>query len=112
MKESLKKTKGVPPILVFNPLKRLVGIFASMSGAAKALNTSTTNIKFACDGTCISGCNLYFRQLDPRIEITLDDLANLKLQEYDEMCGVTRRYYLTKNMGPGGKKTEINKNKK
>lgn len=97
---------------MFNPLKRLVGIFASKSAAAKALGTSTVNIMYACDGTSISCRQLYFRELASNIELTFEDFHTLRLEEYDQLCGITRRYYITKDMSPSGKKTKIIKNKK
>nr|DAS68851.1 MAG TPA: hypothetical protein [Caudoviricetes sp.] len=111
MKKQLKQIRGVPPILVFNPLKRLVGIFASKSAAAKILDTTPVNIMYACNGTSISCRQLYFRELASNIEVTFDDFHTLRLEEYDQMCGVTRKYYLTKNMSPSGKKTEITNKK-
>lgn len=112
MKEQLKKTKGVPPVLAFNPLKRLVAVYASKSAAAKILGTTTVNIMYACDGTSISCRQLYLRELSPEIEVTFEDFHTLRLEEYDEMCGIKRRYYTTKDMSPNGKKTPPIKTKK
>ena len=98
--------------LVFNPLKRLVGIFQSAMAAAKAFNIRPTSIHYASNGTCISTNNLYFRYLQDDIEITLEDLGVLRLEEYDRLCGVERKYYRTKNMTRVGMKYNKSKDKK
>jgi len=38
------------------------------------------------------------------IEVTFDDLGVLKLEEYDQLCGVERKIYKTKNMSRTGMK--------
>lgn len=91
-------------ILVFNPLKRLVGIFQSTRAAAITLGATTQSIHYACTGVTISARNLYFRHLSDEIEVTLDDLGTLRLEEYDQLCGVERKYYKTKNMSRVGMK--------
>ncbi|MBF0648573.1 hypothetical protein IR083_07060 [Dysgonomonas sp. GY75] len=35
----------------------------------------------------------YFRHVSPDILIELEDLNNLKLEEYDKMCGEKRNYH-------------------
>lgn len=91
-------------ILVFNPLKRLVGIFHSSLAAAKAFNTRPQSIHYACTGRCISCQSMYFRHLQDDIEVTFDDLGVLRLEEYDELCGVERKVYRTKRMDRTGMK--------
>ena len=91
-------------ILVFNSLKRLIAIFQSVSATAKAFNTSSQSIHYVCTGRCISCQGLYFRHLMDDIEVTFDDLGVLKLEEYDQLCGVERKIYKTKNMSRTGMK--------
>lgn len=91
-------------ILVFNSLKRLIAIFQSVSATAKTFNTYSQSIHYACSGRCISCQGLYFRHLMDNIEVTLDDLGTLKLEEYDQLCGVERKIYKTKNMSRIGMK--------
>lgn len=91
-------------ILVFNPLKRLVAIYQSTSAAAKAFETRATSIHYVCTGVCMSCKGYYFRHLQDNIEVSLDDLGTLKLEEYDELCGVERKTYRTKNMNRKGMK--------
>lgn len=85
-------------ILVFNPLKKLVGIYHSTYATAKSFNTRLQSIKYACDGTCVSCQGHYFRLLNETLGVTLDSLGVLTLQEYDQLCGVERKVYRTKRM--------------
>lgn len=87
-------------VLAFNPLKRLIAIFNSCTSAATALGTSTVNIYYACTGQSISACNLYFRFLDEsKVEIELlKNLGTLNLEDFDNLMGLKRRYYPTKDM--------------
>lgn len=89
-KSRINKTGS--PVLVFNPLKRLVAYFHSLTAMASAFGTSNSSIHQACVGQCISSCGLYVRFLAPDIEIEDSDYGNLRLEDYDEMCGVTRTY--------------------
>lgn len=98
-------------VLVFNPLKRLIGIFQSVTAASKAFGTTATNVHYACSGRSISCCNLYFRHLDDKVEVTFEDLGQLRLEEYDQLCGVTRKYYQTKAMNRTGMKYNKSTNK-
>lgn len=98
-------------VLVFNPLKRLVAIFQSCTAAASAFGTSTVNIHDACAGKNISACNLYFRHFyDDQIELDiLEDLGTLRLEDYDNLLGLKRKYYPTKDMSRTGMKYKKNK---
>lgn len=91
-------------ILAFNSCKRLVGIFQSALAAAKALGTHTQSIHYACTGKCIAVGKLYLRHLSEDIEITFEDLGQLRLEEYDSLCGVERKLYPTNKMTRKGMK--------
>lgn len=91
-------------VLVFNSLKRLVAIFQSISATAKALDTHSQSIHYVCTGKCISCQGMYFRHLQDDIEVTLEDLGVLRLEEYDQLCGIERKIYKTKNMSRVGMK--------
>lgn len=103
MKKNLNN-KTSSPVLVFNPLKRFIGYFHSLTAAATAFKTSNSSIHQACVGPCISSCGLYFRFLAKDIEIEDADYGTLKLEDYDEMCGVKRAYYPTADMSRKGMK--------
>jgi len=57
---------------------------------------------------CISSCGLYFRFLAKDIEIEESDYGTLRLEDYDQMCGVTRAYYPTASMSRKGMKYKQN----
>ena len=91
-------------VLAFNSCKRLIGIFQSSLAAAKALGTHTQSVHYACTGKCIALGKLYLRHLADNIEVTFDDLGQLRLQEYDALCGVDRKVYPTNKMQRKGMK--------
>lgn len=97
-------------ILVFSPLKRLIGIFHSCNAAASALGVSTLCIHDACAGELISCKKLYFRQLyEDKIEIDmLEDLGDLRLEDYDKLMGLERQYYPNKKMSRSSLRLKYN----
>ena len=40
----------------------------------------------------------YYRQLHPDILLEMDDLDKLTLKEYDDLCGIKRKYISTRKM--------------
>ena len=90
--------------LVFNPLKRLVAIVQSNTAAAKIFDAKVQAIHYACNGKCMSCRGYYFRTLDDSVEVTWEDLGTLRLEEYDELCGVNRKLYNTSAMSRKGMK--------
>lgn len=54
---------------------------------------------------------MYFRYLQDDIEVTFEDLGTLRLEEYDQLCGVKRQLYKTKNMSRKGTKYKTKKQK-
>lgn len=106
--------KTSAPVLVFNPVKRFVGYFHSLTATAAAFKTTNSSIYQACVGPSISSCGYYFRFLSKEIELEEQDYGALRLEEYDKMCGVTRVYYPTAAMCRRGikyNKNRINKQK-
>ncbi len=89
-----------------------MAIFHSTLATAKAFNTHSQSIHYACTGRCISCQGMYFRHLQDDIEVTFDDLGALRLEEYDQLCGVERKIYETKNMSRTGMKYKTNIKKK
>lgn len=110
MMESFKDSEA-KRILLFNSSKRFVGIFQSSMQAAKALGTHTQSVHNACTGRCIAVGKSYLRHLSDDIEISFDDLGTLKLEEYDELCGVNRKVYPTNKMTRKGMKYNTTKKK-
>ena len=97
-------------VLVFNSSKRLIAIVNSALAAGKISGVSPQSVYYACVGRNIAAGKHYYRHLPDDIEITMGDLGNLKLGEYDELCGITREVYPTNRMTRVGKK--YNKTKK
>lgn len=95
-------------ILVFNPLKKLIAIFQSSNAAASALNIKVQSIHYACTGKTITCGDYYVRHLSDEIEVTIDDLGVLTVQEYDQLCGVERKVYPTKNKTRKGMRYNTN----
>lgn len=91
-------------VLVFNSCKRLIGIFHSSLATAKALETHTQSVHYACTGKCIALGKLYLRHLSDDVEVTFEDLGQLRLEEYDSLCGVERKVYPTNKMERKGMK--------
>lgn len=96
------KTKGpfLPSktVLVFNGAYVLVAIVRSLHSAADFSDINLQAISFSCTGKYVAAGGFYFRHAHPDIQIELSDLDSLKLQEYDRMCGATRRYFTTREM--------------
>lgn len=103
MKKTLNN-KNYCRVLVFNPYKKLVAVFHSLTAAANSFGTTNSSIHQACVGPCISSCGHYFRFLNDDIELEWSDLGTLKLEDYDEMCGISRSYYPTSSMSRKGMK--------
>lgn len=91
------------PVLVFNPLKRFIGVFKSCASAASAFDISPVTISLACTGKIISAHKLYFRYWDNTL-FTFEDIKNMTLLEWDKANGLIRKYYPNKNMTRNGMK--------
>lgn len=85
-------------VLVFNGQRKLIAI-ARSSVAIQALTGHTAAaIRKACSGEHVSSKGFYFRYIHEDVIVTLDDLNTLDLQEYDDLCEVTRDYYTVRQM--------------
>lgn len=96
--------KKPPKVLIFNSQKRLVAISQSTTITARLFNVATHQIVNVCVGRGISCKRLYFRFLQDDIEVTVEDIGVLKIEEYDELCGVKRKVYRTGSMSRKGTK--------
>lgn len=85
-------------VLVFNGAYVLVGIVRSLHTAADFSGINLQAISFACTGKYVASGGFYFRHAHPDVEIELSDIDSLKLQEYDRLCGISRRYFSTREM--------------
>lgn len=96
----MRKSKFKEPkaVLVFNGAKTLISIFRSVNSASQFSGGTAQSISFACNGRYISTGGYYYRHLHPDVEITFDDIDSLNLIEYDELCGVKRKYHSLRGM--------------
>lgn len=85
-------------VLVFNGAYVLIGILRSIRSAADHAGTHAQAISLACSGDNVTSGAFYYRYIHPNVEIELADLDSLKLQEYDKMCEVDRKYISTREM--------------
>ena len=56
----------------------------------------------AAYGEIISVNKRYWRAVPKDVEIEYDDLGSLSLFDFDDMCGVDRKIYATRDMRKGG----------
>lgn len=85
-------------VLVFNGAQVLIGIERSVRSTYELTNGNLQAISFACTGRLVSTGGFYFRHVHPSIEIEMSDIGTLKLQDYDKMCGVNRKYHTVREM--------------
>jgi hypothetical protein len=104
-KSNFKEPKNV---LVFNGARTLIAIVRSLHSAAEFSGGNLQAISFSCTGKYISTGGFYFRHIHPDIEIEVGDLDNLKLEDYDIMCGKEKRYHTVREMA---KKRDTTKRK-
>lgn len=90
--------KDAKPVLIFNASQVLVAICKSTNAAYQLTKGSLQSISYVCTGKNISSDGLYFRYLDPDVNVELTDIGALNLRDYDSLCGVTRRYHSVKTM--------------
>lgn len=93
MKKESSFLKDPKQVLVFNPAGTLIAIIRSVRSAYELTSGNLQAISFACTGRFISTGGFYFRHVDPNVEIEMSDLGTLKIEEYDRLCGVTRKYH-------------------
>ena len=94
-RSNFKEPKNV---LVFNGARILIAIVRSLHSAAEFSTCNLQAISFSCTGKYISTGGFYFRHFHPEIEIEIQGLDNLKLEEFDIMCGQKRRYHSVRDM--------------
>ena len=96
----MRKSKFRRPqtILIFNGARVLIAIVRSLNSAAELTQTLPASIYNCCIGKNVRSGVYYYRQLHPDILVDLSDLDNLKLEEYDSLCGDQRKYISTKEM--------------
>ena len=85
-------------MLIFNGARVLVAIVRSLHCAAELTHENKSAIHNCCTGKSVHSGAYYYRQLHPDILLEMDDLDKLTLKEYDDLCGVKRKYISTRKM--------------
>lgn len=85
-------------VLIFNRWKTLVSIVSSVNEAAKMMKLHPGNISKVCKGQLMSLNSFYFRYIGDDIELELKDIGTLRLEDYDQLCGIDRTLYATSKM--------------
>ena len=95
----IQKTFQEPKyVLIYTGAQELLAVMRSLNTASDLCNLNLQAISFCCTGKYVSSGGLYFRHVDPKVEIEFVDFYNLSLSEYDKMCGVVRRYHPEEDM--------------
>lgn len=93
-------------VLIFNGARVLVAVVRSLCSAAELTNNRASAVHNCCTGKTIRSGLYYYRQLHPDVLIEMDDLDNLTLEEYDNLCGAKRKYISTRKMALLRKRTD------
>jgi len=88
-------------VLAFDCQYKLCAIFRSISEASTISGSIRQSIIKAVYGEIISVKGRYWRAVPKDIEIEPDDLGQLSLFDFDEMCGVDRKIYGSRDMKKG-----------
>ena len=78
--------------------KGVGGDFRSLHCAAELTHENKSAIHNCCTGKSVRSGAYYYRQLHPDILLEMDDLDKLTLKEYDDLCGIKRKYISTRKM--------------
>lgn len=110
----MRKSKFKEPktVLVFNGAQVLIAITRSLHSAQSLSGGNLQAISFSCTGKYISTGGFYYRHVHPDIQIEMSDLDNLKLRDYDEMCGEKRRYHSVREMAKKRNQNQIKRKTK
>lgn len=85
-------------VLIFNSSRVLVAIVRSLHSASELTGGNLQSISFTCTGRYVSAGGYYYRHIHPDVEVTTEDLDELKLPDYDKLCGEKRRYHSSREM--------------
>lgn len=80
-------------VLVFNTSQKLIAICKSLRAAAELINGSVQAVRFAAIGQTMTSGGFYFRTMNKKVVVDLNDLGRLKLSDYDNACGEERKYH-------------------
>lgn len=109
----MRKSKFKEPkvVLVFNGARVLIAVVRSLHSVTQLSGGNLQAISFCCTGKYISTGGFYYRHVHPDVIIDISDLDNLKLEDYDKMCGEKRRYHTVREMAHKREKIKNRRNK-
>ncbi|MCS3182639.1 hypothetical protein NXU83_14015 [Bacteroides thetaiotaomicron] len=90
--------KSAQRVLIFDGTGRFVSRVGSMQAASKLSFVKPQSVSFACSGKYISAGGFYYRRENSNVKLEDEDWNNLKLAEYDKLCGEKRAYHSRKVM--------------
>lgn len=101
-------------VLVFNNQRVLVSMHKSLNLASQEMNIPAQSISLCCLGYHISCYGYYFRHYDPDIVLITPhiDMGNLRLEEFDTMSNLVRRYHDPKEISRRGISAVKRRNRK
>jgi hypothetical protein len=87
-------------VLAFNRQRVLVAMFKSLNSASQTMSIPAQSISHCCLGHHISCFGYYFRHYDiDQVEVTPHlDFGTLRLEEYDRMLDLERRYHAPREL--------------
>ena len=85
--------KDSKAVLVFNGAQVLIGIMRSLNTATEYSGGNLQSVSYACSGRYISTGGYYYRFMDEKVELALEDIGTLQLKDYDRLCGEDNRHY-------------------
>lgn len=90
-------------VLAFNASRVLIGVFRSVRSAAEMTQGQAQSISKAAIGKANTTMGYYWRHEHDDVEVEMSDVGTLSIEEYDDLCGVTRKYLNSRNIK--GKRT-------
>lgn len=98
MMKSKSSFRTPKPVLIFNGSRHLIAIARSLHCVSYLSGINVQAISLACTGTHASACGIYFRHVHSDVLLDFSDLDDLKLQHYDNLCGIERIYHSPQEM--------------
>ena len=101
-------------VLVFNSQRVLISMHKSLNLASQTMNIPAQSISLCCLGHHISCYGYYFRHYEPQmVEVVPHvDMGNLRLEQFDRMSNLVRRYHDPKEITRRGQSAIKRRNTK
>lgn len=101
-------------VLVFNNQRLLISMHKSLNFASQTMNIPAQSISLCCLGHHISCYGYYFRHYNPHVVEVVPhlDMGTLRLEEFDQMSNLVRRYHAPKEISRRGESALKRRNNK